>query len=120
MDPRPTAHFEAETQFRKAWALLARRGCVLIRDGRLILFNRAGQLVASAPVRDVRVKRPWWTLGNGCYAAIASTTYYLTLRSFGATFASVALGGSMAQTVFGREATDSFVDALERARGSAA
>lgn len=118
MDPPFTAHFEAETQFRKAWALVARRGRVLIRDGRLTLINRAGQQVASAPVREVRVKRPWWTFGNGCYAAFASATYYLTLRSFGATLASGALGGAIVQTVFGRAATDTFVDALERARGS--
>ena len=120
MDPLSTAHFEAETQFRKAWALVARRGRVLIRDGRLTLFNRDGQPIASAPVRDVSVRRPWWTLGNGCYAAFASATYYLTLRSLGQTFASGALGGSIAQAAFGREATDTFVDALERARGTAA
>lgn len=87
--------------------------------GRLTLVNRDGGQVASAPVRAVRVKRPWWTLGNGCYAALASTACCLTLRSFGATLASGALGGSIAQTVFGRKATDVFVDALERARGGA-
>lgn len=117
MDSRSNGQYEGETQFRKAWGLVARRGRVLIRDGRVILVNRSGQLVASAPVGEVRVTRPWWTLGNGCYAAFASTTYYLTLRSLGASVASSALGGALAHAVLGRQATNTFLDALEQARG---
>jgi uncharacterized protein YbjT (DUF2867 family) len=116
MDSPSAAHYEGETQFRKAWGLIARRGRVLISDGRLTLLTRAGQQVVSAPLREVTVRRPWWTLGNGCYAAFANVTYYLTLRSLGETVASTAIGGAIAQAVFGREATEIFVDALERAR----
>ncbi|MFN2581331.1 MAG: hypothetical protein ABR498_01150 [Candidatus Dormibacteria bacterium] len=116
--PAAAPQFEANTQWRKAWAFIGHRGRVQIAGGNLVLLDHDGNQVAAGPVKDATIDRPWWTLGNGCYATIDRQKYMLTLRSMGATMASEALGGGIATTVMGRKATKKFMEALEQARGT--
>ncbi|MBV8194872.1 MAG: hypothetical protein JOY80_05030 [Candidatus Dormibacteraeota bacterium] len=116
----PGLTFEANTQFRKAWGFVAHRGRVTIENRQLVIYNHAGERVVSGGVGEVSIDRPWWTLGNGCYATFEGQKFNLTLRSLGASMASEALGGGIASNIMGREATKHFMTALDQARSQSA
>ncbi|MEU8530003.1 MULTISPECIES: hypothetical protein [Streptomyces] len=57
---------------------LTRAGEVRIEDGRLALLTSYGREIDSAPVKAVRVGRPWFAGPDDAVATVNGTRYRLT------------------------------------------
>lgn len=78
---------------------LAQHGTVKISDGQLALYDTAGQLIDSAPLGDVTLKKLWYTMGATVMVTLRDKKYSLAVGNglfLGAPNAS--LGASMAGT----------------------
>ena len=71
----PDPAFDMAARIGTGWRWLDQRGSVSVRDGRVVLRKRKGDVIAEAPVRDVLASNNKGSMGVGTKVSVGSKTY---------------------------------------------
>jgi hypothetical protein len=112
--------FDMTARIGTGWRWLDQRGSVSVRDGRVVLRKRKGDVISEAPVGDVVASNRKGSMGVGTKMSIGSKTY--VVEPVGFRISPGLPGHDMAEAVRvfanlkkGRELTGHFLTALATA-----
>jgi hypothetical protein len=114
------ATFDMSARIGTGWRWIDQRGSVSVRDGRVVLRKRKGDVIAEAPVGEVSASKNKGSMGVGTKMSIGSRTY--TVEPVGFRISPGLPGRDLAESVRvlgnlkkGRQLTEHFLTALATA-----
>jgi hypothetical protein len=122
-EPQNSASFEADVQIGKGLRFIDRNGLATIADELLTLRKRNGDVIAQAPVSDVRAEKARFSGGGAARISIGDDRYtieplrvhHLSAERLGG--AAINLARDINRLQKGRELTQIFLAALEAEGG---
>jgi hypothetical protein len=123
MEQASEPQFQADAQIGKGLRFIDRNGVVTISGGRLTLRKRKGDIIAEAPMSEVRADTARFSGGGAARIWIRDESYSIEplqvhrVHTEGLGPAAINLAGDIKRLKKGRELTQQFLGVVESAGG---